>query len=80
MRLLQHIKGWINSHYGTTVTVVIVVLTLWQLVVASFGIDLCDSGYYLTFFDNIFKAPALTAVNLVRPPEKHKVYAGQENA
>ncbi len=65
MRQLQHIKGWINSHYGTTVTVVIVALALWQLVVASFGIDLCDSGYYLTFFDNIFKHPQSVEYNFM---------------
>lgn len=65
MRQLQHIKGWINSHYGITVTVVIVALALWQLVVASFGIDLCDSGYYLTFFDNIFKHPQSVEYNFM---------------
>ncbi len=33
--------------------------------VATFGVDLCDSGYYLTFFDNIFKAPASVEYNFM---------------
>ena len=65
MRSLQHIKRWLDSHYGTSVTVTIVLLTLWQLVIATFGVDLCDTGYYLTFFDNIFKAPASVEYNFM---------------
>jgi len=65
IRQLQHIKGWINSHYGVSVAWAVVLLTLWQFVVASFGVDLCDTGYYLTFFDNIFKAPASVEYNFM---------------
>ena len=65
MRSLQHIKQWIDGHYGTSVSVTIVLLTLWQLFVATFGVDLCDSGYYLTFFDNIFKHPASVEYNFM---------------
>ena len=65
MRQLQHIKGWINSHYGISVGWAVVLLTLWQLLVAMFGVDLCDTGYYLTFFDNIFKAPATVEYNFM---------------
>lgn len=62
---LRHIKQWTNGHYGASVGWAIVLLTLWQLVVAVFGVDLCDSGYYLTFFDNIFKAPDSVEYNFM---------------
>ena len=62
---LQHIKQWLDSHYGASVGWAIALLALWQLVVATFGVDLCDTGYYLTFFDNIFKAPASVEYNFM---------------
>ena len=65
MRSLQHIKQTIDSRYGTSVSVTIVLLTLWQLVVATFGVDLCDTGYYFTFFDNVFKAPDSVEYNFM---------------
>ena len=65
MQRLQHIKEWSNSHYGTSVGWTIVLLTLWQLVIAAFGVDLCDTGYYLTFFDNIFKSPSSVEYNFM---------------
>ena len=65
MQRVQHIRQWINDHYATSVGWAIAVLTLWQLLIALFGVDLCDSGYYLTFFDNIFKAPASVEYNFM---------------
>ena len=65
MRQLQHIRQWVDGHYGTSVGWAIALLTLWQLVIAVFGVDLCDSGYYLTFFDNIFKAPEAVEYNFM---------------
>ena len=65
MQRVRHIKQWINGHYGTSVGWAIVVLTLWQLVIALFGVDLCDSGYYLTFFEDIFKAPESVEYNFM---------------
>jgi len=65
MRQLQHIKGWVNGHYGASSALAITLLTLWQLVIAVFGVDLCDTGYYLTFFDNIFKAPDSVEYNFM---------------
>ncbi len=62
---LRHIGAWLNSHYGTAVGWTIAVLTLWQMAMAAFGVDLCDSGYYLTFFDNIFKEPASVEYNFM---------------
>ena len=62
---LRHIKQWMNSHYGTSVGWAIALLTLWQLLIATTGVDLCDTGYYLTFFDNIFKAPASVEYNFM---------------
>ena len=62
---VRHIKGWLNGHYGTSVGWTIALLALWQLVVAMFGVDLCDTGYYLTFFDNIFKAPESVEYNFM---------------
>ena len=62
---LRHIGDWINSHYGASVGWTIVLLSLWQLLVAMFGVDLCDTGYYHTFFDNIFKAPASVEYNFM---------------
>ena len=54
-----------SSHYGTSVGWAIVLLMLWQMVIALFGVDLCDTGYYLTFFENIFKAPASVEYNFM---------------
>ena len=65
MRTLQHIKQRVDSHYGTSVGWAVALLTLWQLLIALFGVDLCDTGYYLTFFDNIFKAPASVEYNFM---------------
>jgi len=65
MQRVQHIKEWINGHYGTSVGWAIFLLALWQLVIATFGVDLCDTGYYLTFFGNIFKAPASVEYNFM---------------
>ena len=65
MHRVRHIGERINNHYGKSVGWTIVLLTLWQLVIAMFGVDLCDTGYYLTFFDNIFKAPASVEYNFM---------------
>ena len=63
--LLRNISQWINNHYAKAVGWAIVLLTVWQLVVALFGVDLCDSGYYLTFFENIFNAPDCVEYNFM---------------
>ena len=65
MKKAGHIIEWINAHYGVAVGVTIVLLTLWQLVIAVFGVDLCDTGYYLLFFENIFKAPECVEYNFM---------------
>ena len=65
MRSLQHIKQTIDSRYGTSVAVTIVLLALWHLAVATFGVDLCDTGYYLTFFEHVFKNPASVEYNFM---------------
>lgn len=62
---LRHIRQWMNSHYGASVGWAIAVLTLWQLLIALFGVDLCDTGYYLTFFENIFKSPDSVEYNFM---------------
>jgi hypothetical protein len=62
---LRHIKQYLDGHYTATVGWTIVLLALWQLLVATFGVDLCDTGYYLTFFGNIFKAPASVEYNFM---------------
>ncbi len=59
------VAQWANDHYGASVGWAIALLTLWQLVIAVFGVDLCDTGYYLTFFENIFKAPASVEYNFM---------------
>lgn len=65
MKKAAHIIEWLDGHYGSAVGWAIALLTLWQLVIAVFGVDLCDSGYYLTFFDNIFKAPEAVEYNFM---------------
>ena len=65
MKKAGHIIEWLDGHYGSAVGWAIALLTLWQLVIAVFGVDLCDSGYYLTFFDNIFKAPEAVEYNFM---------------
>ena len=65
MERLRHIKQYLDGHYTATVGWTIALLTLWQLLVATSGVDLCDTGYYLTFFDNIFKHPASVEYNFM---------------
>ncbi len=65
MKKAGHITEWINAHYGVAVGVAVVLLTLWQLVIAVFGVDMCDTGYYLLFFENIFKAPESVEYNFM---------------
>ena len=65
IQCLQHIRWWLDGHYGASVTVAVVLLALWQAVIALFGVDLCDTGYYLTFYDNIFKAPSSVEYNFM---------------
>ena len=65
MQRVRHIRQWLDSHYGTAVGWAIALLTLWQLMIAVFGVDLCDSGYYLLFFENIFKAPESVEYNFM---------------
>ncbi len=65
IQCLQHIRRWLDGHYGASVTVAVVLLALWQAVIALFGVDLCDTGYYLTFYDNIFKAPSSVEYNFM---------------
>ena len=62
---LRHIRQWLDSHYGASVGWAIALLTLWQLMIAVFGVDLCDTGYSLTFFDNIFKSPSSVEYNFM---------------
>jgi len=50
MSALRNSINFIDNHYALSVTVAIVLLALWQAVVSMFGFDLCDTGYYLTFF------------------------------
>ena len=65
MQRLQHFKRWLDGHYCKSVGWTVVLIALWQLMVATFGVDLCDSGYYLTFFENVFKAPASVEYNFM---------------
>lgn len=62
---VRHIIERINAHYPVALGWTIVLLTLWQLVVALFGVDLCDTGYYLTFFDNVFSSPGAVEYNFM---------------
>lgn len=65
MKQIRHIVQWANSNYRTSVGVTIALLTLWQLVIATFGVDLCDTGYYLMFFEQIFFVPESVEYNFM---------------
>ena len=65
MKKARHIIEWVDDHYSTSVGWTIALLTVWQLGLAVFGVDLCDTGYYLTFFENIFRAPASVEYNFM---------------
>lgn len=80
---------WEGICYGfgfTRRVMVIESLSMWgvRILLTFFVVEIWGLGlrevWYCMVADNIFKATALTVVNLVRPPEKHKVYIAEENA
>ena len=54
----SHTLHAVRRHPQRAATVAVLLLTLWQLPGVVFGLDLCDTGFYLTFYDHIFSAPA----------------------
>ncbi len=62
---LQRISTSINAHPWRGFLVVAVVLAAYQMPAVFFGLDLCDAGFYLTFYDNFFTHPATVGYNFM---------------
>jgi len=65
MNRFTQLRTWVDGHYAKSTGVAIVALGIWQMLIALFGVDLCDTGYYLTFYDNIFTAPGTVEYNFM---------------
>lgn len=61
----SHTLHAVRRHPQRAATVAVLLLTLWQLPGVVFGLDLCDTGFYLTFYDHIFSAPASVEYNFM---------------
>ena len=62
---LSRLNSAVNAHLWRAFAVVALLLAVWQLPGVLFGLDLCDAGFYLTFYDNIFTRPATVSYNFM---------------
>lgn len=62
---LSRLNSAANAHPWRAFAVVALLLAVWQLPGVFFGLDLCDAGFYLTFYDNIFTRPATVSYNFM---------------
>lgn len=62
---LRHIPETINSRPWGSFAVAALLLVAYQLPAVVYGLDMCDAGFYLTFYDNIFAHPATVSYNFM---------------
>lgn len=62
---LSCVNSAVNARPWRSFAVVALLLALWQLPAVFFGLDMCDAGFYLTFYDNIFTRPATVSYNFM---------------
>lgn len=62
---LSRLNSAVNAHPWRGFAVVALLLAVGQLPAVFFGLDLCDAGFYLTFYDNIFTRPATVSYNFM---------------
>lgn len=57
MNSFSNLHLLIEKNPGKAFGLTLVFLAAFQLISVYIGFELCDSGFYMTFYDNIFKAP-----------------------
>lgn len=55
----------INRERHISMIALMAVIGLYELLSVFYGFELCDSGYYMTFYENIFRAPASVEYNFM---------------
>ena len=55
----------VEEHAGRWFGVTLALLVAYQLLGVFYGLDLCDAGFYLTFYDNFFTAPETVEYNFM---------------
>lgn len=65
MKFLSIIHHNIKDNPTKTLGITILLIIAIQLIPVFIGFELCDSGFYMTFYDNIFKAPDSVEYNFM---------------
>lgn len=65
MKTLSYLYRLIEGNPRTAFGLTCLFLTVYQLISVFGGFELCDSGFYMTFYDNIFKAPECVEYNFM---------------
>lgn len=65
MNAFTHLYHLIEKNPGKAFGFTFLFLIAYQLISVFIGFDLCDSGFYMTFYDNIFKNPENVEYNFM---------------
>lgn len=65
MKTLSQLYHLIENNPGKAFGLTCLLLIIYQLIPVFWGFELCDSGFYMTFYDNIFKAPESVEYNFM---------------
>ena len=65
MKIFSQLYHLIENNPGKAFGLTCLFLIAYQLITVFWGFELCDSGFYMTFYDNIFKAPESVEYNFM---------------
>ncbi|WP_196039280.1 glycosyltransferase family 39 protein, partial [Bacteroides nordii] len=65
MKTLSQLYHLIENNPGKAFGITCLFLIAYQLISVFLGFELCDSGFYMTFYDHIFKAPESVEYNFM---------------
>lgn len=65
MKIFSQLYHLIENNPGKAFGLTCLFLIAYQLISVFWGFELCDSGFYMTFYDNIFKAPESVEYNFM---------------
>ncbi len=65
MKTLSQLYHLIENNPGKAFGITCLFLIAYQLISVFWGFELCDSGFYMTFYDHIFKAPESVEYNFM---------------
>ena len=63
--LLAQVPTLADRHPWTAFGILATLMLLYQMPAVVCGLDMCDTGFYLTFFDNIFTRPGTVEYNFM---------------